>query len=207
MHNTIDSVIKRIKKNNKKGNIIVISGPSGSGKTTICKKLIEKNFDLVFSISYTTRPKKPQEQDGKDYFFVSTEKFVKMIKQKGFVEWAKVHNHYYGTPKKNIFDIINKGKNVLLDIDVQGGKNIKKMFPDSVLIFVLPPSWQELKHRIINRKRDTDKEISLRLKNAVKELKYLKFYDYLVINDSLENTVETISKIISISKFIIKNYH
>lgn len=196
---TINGIVSKI-KNKKNGKIIVISGPSGVGKTTICRELLKRNKNLVFSISYTTRPKKEKEKNGIDYYFVSEDKFVKMIENNEFIEWAKVHNFYYGTPKKKLLEDIKAGKDVLLDIDVQGGKSIKKLFPDGVFIFVLPPSWEVLKERIINRKRDNKKEVYLRLKNALKEIKSIRYYNYIVINDELNKTLEIINSIITAEK-------
>lgn len=200
---SIDDIVSKI-KSERKGKVIVISGPSGTGKTTLCRELIKKNKNLVFSISYTTRPKKEKEKDGVDYYFVSEDKFLKMIKNNDFIEWAKVHGFYYGTPKKKLLETINSGKDVLLDIDVQGGKLIKKLFPDGIFIFILPPSWKALKERITKRRRDNPEEISLRLKNALKELKSIKYYDYVVINDKLEETIEVLNSIIVSEKHRLK---
>ncbi|MDW8056352.1 MAG: guanylate kinase [Elusimicrobiota bacterium] len=193
--------VRQYKNKIKKGKVVVISAPSGSGKTTICKELLKCNPNLVFSISYTTRPAREGEVNGKDYFFVSKDEFLKMVKKKKFVEWAKVYNNYYGTSKEQIVNAINSGKDILLDIDVQGGKNIKKLFPDGIFIFVLPPSWSELKQRITSRGKDTPAEISKRLRNVNKELSYLRYYDYIVINDDLADTVKIINTIISAGKY------
>lgn len=200
----LQKYIKQYKNKLKKGKVIVISAPSGTGKTTVCRKLLEQNPDIVFSVSYTTRQKRSSEIDGKDYHFVSENKFKQLVKQNKFVEWAKVHNHYYGTPKQPLLKAINSGNDILLDIDVQGGKNIKKIFPDGIFIFLLPPSWSDLKQRIIHRGQDNIKEIKLRLKNVVKELKYVKYYDYVVINDKLDTTIKIISDIIKSNKYKIK---
>jgi len=199
--NILQKYIEKYKKNLKKGKIIVISGPSGCGKTTICKELIKKNKNFVFSVSYTTRLKREGEINGKDYFFVSEQEFLKMVRQKKLVEWAKVYNNYYGTPKEPLLKAINSGKDILLDIDVQGGKNIKKIFPESILIFVLPPSYEVLKQRIISRAKDKPEEIKKRLKNLEKEIKNSKYYDYFIINDNLEETIKNIQSIIKANKF------
>ncbi|MEN3014149.1 MAG: guanylate kinase [Endomicrobiia bacterium] len=200
----IENILKEFYKKTKKGKVIVISGPSGVGKTTVCKELLKKDKNLVFSISYTTRPKKSKEKDKVDYYFVSEEKFLEMAKRGEFIEWAKVHNNYYGTPKKPLLKAINSGKDVLLDIDVQGGKNIKKIFPDGVFIFLLPPSWKVLMNRVISRKREDLKEISLRLKNILKEIKYIRYYDYIVINDNLGDTLKILYNIIKSHKYKIR---
>lgn len=200
---SIDEIISKI-ENKKKGKVIVISGPSAAGKTTLCRELLKKNKNLVFSISYTTRPKKEKEKDGVDYYFVSEDKFLDMIKNNEFIEWAKVHNYYYGTPRKKLIETIESGKDILLDIDVQGAKTIKKFFSDGVFIFILPPSGEVLKRRIVERKRDNPKEITLRLKNALKEIKNIKYYDYVVINDKLNKTLEILNSIITAEKYKIK---
>lgn len=197
--NLLKKCIKLPKKINK-GLVIVISAPSGTGKTTVCKYLLENIPKLKFSISYTTRPKRHGEIDGRDYFFVDKKKFVKMIQEKKFVEWATVYNNFYGTPKKELEKKINSGEDVLLDIDVQGGKNIRKFFPEGIYIFLLPPSWTALKKRLINRRKDSIEQINLRLKNAEKELQYIKYYDYIVINDNLNQTFKIIESIITAEK-------
>ena len=199
--NILQKYIEEYKKNLKKGRIVVISGPSGCGKTTICKELIKRNKNFVFSVSYTTRPKRKGEVNGKDYYFVSENEFLRLVKQKKFVEWAKVYSNYYGTPKEPLLKAINSGKDILLDIDVQGGKNIKKIFPESILIFILPPSYEVLKQRIISRAKDKPEEIKKRLKNLEKEVKNSKYYDYFVINDNLKEAVKNIRSIVFVHKF------
>jgi len=199
--NILQKYIEEYKKNLKKGRIVVISGPSGCGKTTICKELIKRNKNFVFSVSYTTRPKRKGEVNGKDYYFVSKEEFFKLLKQKKFVEWAKVYDHYYATPKQPLIKAVNSGKNILLDIDVQGGKNIKKIFPESILIFILPPSFKVLKQRIISRAKDKPEEIKKRLKMLEKELKESKYYDYFIVNDNLNQAIRDVQTIVYSHKF------
>ncbi len=199
--NILQKYIEEYKKNLKKGKIVVISGPSGCGKTTICKELIKRNKNFVFSVSYTTRPKRKGEVNGKDYYFVSKEEFFKLLKQKKFVEWAKVYDHYYATPKQPLIKAVNSGKNILLDIDVQGGKNIKKIFPESILIFILPPSFKVLKQRIISRAKDKPEEIKKRLKMLEKELKESKYYDYFIVNDNLNQAIRDVQTIVYSHKF------
>lgn len=199
--NILQKYIEEYKKNLKKGRIVVISGPSGCGKTTICKELIKRNKNFVFSVSYTTRPKRKGEVNGKDYCFVSKEEFFKLLKQKKFVEWAKVYDHYYATPKQPLIKAVNSGKNILLDIDVQGGKNIKKIFPESILIFILPPSFKVLKQRIISRAKDKPEEIKKRLKMLEKELKESKYYDYFIVNDNLNQAIRDVQTIVYSHKF------
>ncbi len=200
----LKNYINRYKSEIKKGKVIVISAPSGAGKTTVCKELLRRNKNITFSVSYTTREKRSHEINGKDYFFVSEKKFFKMVRQNKFIEWAKVHNHFYGTPKDFVIKTINSSKDILLDIDVQGGKNIKKIFPYGIFVFILPPSVEALKQRIISRGEDEIDEINTRLKNVDKELKYISYYDYIVINDKLKETVKIIENIISANKYKIK---
>ena len=176
--------------------LVVISSPSGGGKTTITKRILRKNPEFWYSISVTTREKRGNEVEGVDYYFVTEKEFKKKIQREEFVEWAKVHNHYYGTLKKTIHQAKKKGKTLLFDIDIQGGLALKRKFQDSVLIFVLPPSYQVLKQRL--RKRGTEKkeEMKTRLLTASKEIKYWSRYDYVVINRKIEEAVKEVEAII-----------
>ncbi|MBU0951278.1 MAG: guanylate kinase [Elusimicrobia bacterium] len=187
-------------KSIKKGLIIVISAPSGAGKTTLCKEALKKLKNTIVSVSVTTRKPRPLEKNGKDYFFVSEQKFKSMISKKEFAEWALVHGHYYGTPKKRLIDTINKGKNIMLIIDVQGGEKIRRIFKDGLFIFVAPPSKKALEQRLVNRAQDNEETIKLRLKNAQKEMAYAKNYNHVVVNDKLNNAVAQIIAIIKSRK-------
>ena len=153
-----------------KGTIFIVSSPSGCGKTTIIRNFLKKHKDFYFSISHTTRKKRPKEQNGKDYFFVSKKEFENMIKEDKFLEWAVVHNEYYGTSKEIVLHKIKNGINVILDIDVQGAKKIKNNETlknyDIVLIFIFPPSYDELKRRILKRGQDDENSIKIRLQNV-----------------------------------------
>ncbi|MFN3967096.1 MAG: guanylate kinase [Endomicrobiia bacterium] len=180
----------------KKGLIIVISGPSGAGKTTVCKEILKRIKNTVFSVSATTRKPRKGEIQGRDYFFVSKEKFKEMIRNKDLIEWAIVHNNYYGTPKKFLQKTINSGKDIILDIDVQGGRKIKKLYPKGVFIFLMPSSLKALEQRIRKRAQDDEKTIKIRMKNVKKEISYMSDYTYLVINDKLNDAVEDIISII-----------
>lgn len=174
----------------KKGKLFVISAPSGGGKSTITRELIKKVPGLSFSISVTTRKPRPGERNGKDYFFVTEKEFENIKKEKGFLEFANVHGYWYGTPKKFIEDHLKKGKDILLDIDIQGGKQIKKIYPESILVFIVPPSFKVLEARLRERGKDDDASIQKRLKRAKEEIKEASLYDYLIVNDQLSLAVE-----------------
>jgi guanylate kinase len=175
---------------------VIISGPTGTGKTTICKKLVEKNDEFFYSISCTTRKKRENEIDGKDYYFITKEEFEKMIKEDKFLEYAKIYNEYYGTPKEPVFENLKNGKIVIMDIDFQGKRKVMEKLSDSVSIYILPPSIEELKRRIEKR----EKKIIERFKEALREIDLWVFYDYVVINDDIEKTVNEIIKIIEAEK-------
>jgi len=187
----------------KKGLIFVISAPSGTGKTTLCDRLLKILPDLKMSISHTTRQPRPYEKNGIDYFFIDKKNFEKMIANDEFIEWAEVYGNFYGTSKKVIFDLIKEGYDILLDIDTQGAKNIRKLYPDSVLIFILPPSLQELEKRLLLRNEDRD-IIDKRLSKASQEISQYKFYDYIVINDSIEKALNDLLCIIYAERLKIK---
>jgi guanylate kinase len=176
--------------------LIIISAPSGGGKTTVINKLLNTVPNLHYSISATTRPKSPNEKDGINYYFYDKAEFERLIAQNYFVEWAKVHDNYYGTPLNEIDKGFQKGKDVIMDIDVQGAANLRKKFPDSVDIFLLLPDIETLAARIINRKRDDDKVINKRLENAKRELLEAPNYTYNVLNEDLNLCVRTVQSII-----------
>lgn len=184
----------------KEGNLFVISAPSGAGKTTLCQKLREVIPDLRFSVSYTTRSPRPGEIDGVHYTFVDEDEFRAMIADGEFVEWAQVHGNFYGTSKKRIEDMINEGFDVILDIDVHGGRQIREHFSanniNNILIFVLPPSMDTLKKRLKGRMSDSDEVIKKRLKNAIDEIREYKNYDYVIINDAFEDALKEMVAII-----------
>lgn len=184
----------------KKGMLIVLSGPSGAGKGTVCSRLLEKNPNIALSISYTTRTPRPGEKDGVNYFFTDKETFEKMIKEGCFLEWANVYNNYYGTPRKFVEERINNGQDVILEIDIQGAKQIRQTWEDAVFIFILPPDLEELKRRIEKRGSETEESMRLRLMCALEELKALSSYDYVIVNDDLEKAVEKLQAIIIAEK-------
>ncbi len=173
---------------NNKNNIIIISGPSGSGKSTLIEKLLNKNKDLKFSISHTTRNIRGHEQNGIDYHYVNKEDFQSMIENNEFVEWADVYNNYYGTSWE---EVTSKSENMdilILDIDINGAKQIKERFKDAMLILISPPSLKALRTRLIKRKNNDEEDIKTRLDIAILELEEYDIYDYIIINDNLEKS-------------------
>ncbi len=190
----------------KKGFLLVISGPSGVGKGTVLHDLMNTQKNLVYSVSVTTRKQRPGEIEGVSYFFKTHEEFEKMIEEDKFLEYAKVHDNYYGTPKDFVEEKINEGKIVILEIDVQGALNVKKNIDNGVYIFLAPPSLSELKNRIVNRGTETESDINLRMSNAKKELSYIKNYDYLVVNDHLNSAINLVNEIINAEKHRVKRF-
>lgn len=180
----------------KQGMLLVVSGPSGAGKGTLCKNLINKYQQVRYSVSATTRPPRTGEADGKDYFFKTREEFEGMIAQEGLLEWAGVHDNYYGTPKEPVMAALDRGKDIILEIDVQGALQVKEKFPDAVFIYILPPSMKELEQRLINRRTDAPEVIAKRMRNAVGELVYVDRYDYVIINDSMEEAVTKLEAVV-----------
>ncbi len=190
-----------------KNKIIIISSPSGAGKTTLCKMILKKVNNIILSISYTSRSKRLNEVDGKDYYFVSKEKFSKLQKSNYFIESCNNFNNYYGSPIKNIKKANFLNKNILFDIDWKGARKIRKKFKknDIIDIFILPPSVRELKKRLIKRGRDSNKEINLRLSYALDEIKHYNEYNYILINQNIHNTAMDIIDIIKYHELIKKN--
>ena len=176
--------------------IIVISAPSGTGKTTIVKELIKKNENLVASVSYTTRKKRANEIDGKDYTFVSPELFSSMVEEKSFLEHAKVFDCFYGTPKQEVEDSLNKGLNVILEIDWQGAMQIKKERPDCLMLFIIPPSKEELMFRLRKRGTDSNNEIRLRFDEALNDINQYENFDKVFINEDVRSTAQAITAFI-----------
>lgn len=198
------SNMSKTAKKVKTGSIIIVSAPSGAGKTSICDAVVKKDKNTVSSVSATTRAPRKGEKNGVEYFFVREAKFKSMLKGKKFAEWAKVHGNYYGTPKSFLDKTIKSGKNVLLEIDVQGGINIKKQYPDACMIFIMAPDMKTIEKRLRARNTDSDEVIRKRLENARKEIRSLSKYEYLVINDRFEKAVESVFTIIKSLEYRIE---
>jgi guanylate kinase len=180
----------------RKGMLVVLSAPSGTGKSTICRKLLQKRRDIRYSVSCTTRVPRPGEKNGKHYFFLTEKEFKQKIHRNEFLEWAVVHDQYYGTPRHFIDSTLKEGYNILLAIDVQGAMSIHDKMPDAVLVFVTPPSMEILRERLAGR-REAAESAAKRLANSRGELTWAKKYDYLVINDELEKAVSQIEAILT----------
>lgn len=178
------------------GNVFVLSAPSGTGKSTLAKRLVQEVPDLDFSISFTTRAPRAGEVDGKDYFYVDAETFDSMARTGGLVEWVEVYGHKYGTGKDWITTHLASGKDILLDIETQGAAKVHRSIPDSVMIFLIPPSAEELSNRLRRRGRDPEAEIQVRLDYARHELSQFPSYDYLVVNDTLDRAYRDLESIV-----------
>ena len=180
----------------KTGLLLVVSGPAGVGKGTVVSLVRERNKDIVFSVSMTSRKPRPGEKDGVNYFFVSRDKFLEMVEENLLVEWVEYCGNYYGTPKQYIEQQLEQGNIVLLEIEVEGARNIKKQYPKCVSIFITPPTAEELKNRITKRGTESPEIIEKRMKRAIKELEYMDKYDYTIKNDSVDESVKQLLEII-----------
>jgi len=187
--------------NKPKGLLLVVSGPSGAGKGTICGLLRKALPDLAYSVSVTTRAPREGEVDGKDYFFKTVSQVKDMIFRGELLEYAQVYGNYYGTPKPYVMGLLNEGRDVLLEIDVQGALQIKKVFPDGVFVFVVPPTLSELRARIYNRGKDTEEVIEKRLKEATHELRYASKYDYIIVNDIAEKAAGRVLTLLEAERY------
>lgn len=191
---------RKMKKS--KGMIIVITGPSGVGKTTLSNRLVKEYDDIDFSISVTTRNPRSNETDKAEYEFVDPEEFREYIADNKFAEWALVHGNFYGTKRSTLKKALENKKNVLLEVDVQGGMQIKGQFPeDAVMIFIAPPDHNELKRRLKGRNTDSEEVIERRLFNALKEMLYIDNYEYFIVNDDLEEAYRVLKLIIETEKY------
>jgi guanylate kinase len=175
---------------------VVLSAPSGAGKTTLARLLVERNPEITFSISATTRPPRPREQDGHDYHFIDDATFDRMIERDELAEWAVVHGRRYGTPRREVTTAVERGRTVLLDIDIQGARQVRRMFPDALLVFVLPPSAAELDRRLTGRASEDPNERRRRLVNARREVEAVSEFDFVVVNDDLEQALARVEAII-----------
>ena len=180
----------------KQGTLVVVSGFAGTGKGTVMKELLDRYDSYALSISATTRNPRPGEVDGREYFFKTKEEFEQMIERDEFVEHACYVGNYYGTPKKYVQEQLAAGKDVILEIEIQGALNIKSQFPDALLLFIAPPSADVLKARLVGRGTETEEVIEQRLARAVEESKGIENYDYLVVNDDLDECVENVHQMI-----------
>jgi guanylate kinase len=179
-----------------KGLVFVMSGPSGAGKTTIVKGVLPELEEIEFSVSYTTRPKRDEEVDGVDYFFIDEQRFKDLIKENEFLEWAEVHGHLYGTSKSYVESRLEKGINMFLDVDVKGALNIKRLVKGAVFIFVAPPSFNELKERLIKRHTEDEGNMEKRIEDAKYELSQISKFDYLIVNRDLKVSEKQLESII-----------
>lgn len=188
--------------------IIIISGPSGCGKTSLIYQLLAEFTDACFCISHTTRERRENEQDGRDYFFIDQPEFRRMIDRGKFVEWAEIYRNYYGTSRQEVEEKSTNGKNLILDIDVQGAGNIKAQFPEALSIFIIPPSLEELRTRLQKRQPGQDTQVETRLKAALQELSHYAMYDYILVNDNLEQAYNVLRSIyIAFNHSKLKNKH
>jgi len=191
-----------------KGDIFVISAPSGTGKTTLIRILMSRFPEMVFSVSCTTRPPRPGELHGRDYFFITETEFKNMVEHGEMLEWAKVHGHYYGTPLPFIKEKLAAGKDIILDIDVQGARQVKEKLPEAILIFIIPPSLKELKKRLLKRSTESLEIIAKRLKVAQKEIEMAKEFDFIVVNTEIKTALKELEGIIFATKAkTIKRWH
>ena len=181
----------------KRGLLLVISGPSGVGKSALGKLLLERNTGICYSVSATTRPPRLQEVEGESYFFFSTEEFVRLRDKGGFLEWAEVYGNYYGTPKEAVEKLLSAGRDVVLEIDTQGAAQVKQICPEGILIFIMPPSAEELKHRITKRGSETEESLNRRLAAAASEMELAAEYDHIVVNHTLAAAVKEVEAIIA----------
>ena len=190
----------------RKGLLLVVSGPSGAGKGTICKSILEQNDHIKLSISATTRKPRTGEVHGVNYFFIDKEEFKKMIEQGEFLEYAQIYDNFYGTPKAAIMETLEKGQDVILEIEMQGARQVKEVYPEGIFVFVLPPSLKELKNRIVGRGTETAEEIEKRFSCAFEEIKQIDDYDYFIVNQDVEKSVKELESIISSEKNKVTRY-
>jgi guanylate kinase len=179
-----------------RGILFVVSSPSGGGKGTLIQRVLNKVPNLSYSVSFTTRPPRNGEVDGREYFFVSSEKFKEMAEAGAFLEWAMVHNKFYGTARNQVVRELSAGRDIILEVDVQGASSVRALMPDSVSIFIMPPSFEVLRQRLTARGTDSPEELHLRLSNAPTELKHYEAFQYVIINDDADSAAEQMTAIV-----------
>ncbi len=189
---------------NKRGLLLVVSGPSGAGKGTVCSEILRKHPEFFLSVSATTRAPRPGEIDGKNYYFITKEEFQKRIENDGFIEWAEFCGNFYGTPKSSVEKLLSEGKDVILEIEVQGALKVKEAFSEAILFFVLPPDPKELKNRLTGRGTETEEVIKARLNQAIWELSQSPKYSYILLNDEVELAVERFMRVVETEKYAIE---
>ncbi|MBN1238017.1 MAG: guanylate kinase [Gammaproteobacteria bacterium] len=180
----------------RRGRLVVIAAPSGAGKTTLVRALLEREPGLEFSVSYTTRPPRSSERDGVDYFFVPEQRFVEMVRRGGFLEHARVFDHWYGTGREHVESLLEAGRSVLLEIDWQGARQVRERAPEALTVFVLPPSLAELEKRLRGRATDTPAVIERRLADAVDDMSHWNEFGYVVVNDDVERAADELAAIV-----------
>jgi len=189
----------------RKGILFVISGPSGVGKGTVRESLLKGRDDIEVSVSATTRPPRPGEIDGVHYFFIDRDTFLKRVEDDEFLEWATVYSNFYGTPRDFVLNHLKNGRDVLLEIDIQGALQVKQKMPEGVFIFLSPPSIEDLAKRLCKRGQDSQESIEERLAACTQEMQQMVYYDYVVVNDQVENAVNKINAIITAERCRLKN--
>lgn len=181
---------------NYRGKIFVFSAPSGAGKTTVVKHILKTFPEIIFSVSATTRKKRDSEVDGVDYFFITEEDFLKKIHEDDFIEWEKFYDYYYGSLKSFVNKKLDEGRSVLFELDVKGAINIKRIYPEAILVYIMPPSLEELKRRLANRATETEEDFIKRIERAEMELAFKDNFDYIVINDELDHALTEAQKVV-----------
>jgi guanylate kinase len=179
-----------------RGILFVVSSPSGGGKGTLIQRILKKELNLSYSVSFTTRAPRSGEVNGREYFFVTPEEFERMVAANEFLEWAHVHGKLYGTSRRQVAREISEGRDIVLEVDVQGAASIRALMPDSVSVFILPPSFEVLRQRLLDRGTDSPEELDLRLRNAPRELEHYAAFQYLIINDDADRAADQLSAIV-----------
>ncbi len=187
----------------RRGLLIVVSGPSGVGKGTICKELFKSSDDIHLSVSVTTRAAREGEVHGKNYFFISKEEFLHMIENDELLEYAQVYDNFYGTPKKFVMEQLDIGRDILLEIDIQGALQVKEKYPEGVFVFIVPPSMEELRNRIVGRGTETLEAINKRFSSAYDEIDLMSNYDYYIINDTVQHATKKLQNILEAERYRI----